>query len=353
MSQLAILGSLLPLPGLVNSSIYDYLKEKCDIAAALAQAKMNPTAMGAADQYFTVDQINAFIEDVFPITSKDNPAIALHAAEMLQPIQMGLLGQLMISSRTAKEALENFVKYKDLLMPFAEVNFEAVDDTTTLTISLDIPKEFKYICVHYEMIMAGMYTFICNAVDQHFPLLTAKFPYAAPVYIKEYERIFKAPLVFNHYRAEAVFKNTILNQSLHYKNRAYYSTFLALAEKRLKEFRQRHSLAFRIIKYMEENFNGGMITVEEIAQSLNISDRTLQRKLEEENTSFLELRDQFRHQMALKWLQDTSVNNIKMDELAVRLGFSHKSSFYNSFKRLQGDTPVKYRQHYLSNLPKE
>lgn len=79
----------------------------------------------------------------------------------------------------------------------------------------------------------------------------------------------------------------------------------------------------------------------EIAAALGMSDRTLQRRITEEGTSFRALIADARQEMSERLLSDASVS---VDEIAVLIGYRDTSSFYRGFKQARGTTPVVWRE---------
>lgn len=81
------------------------------------------------------------------------------------------------------------------------------------------------------------------------------------------------------------------------------------------------------------------ITLEDIAKELSCSTRTLQRKLHEEGTSFREMLEDTRRELALSYLGKV---RLSPKEVSFMLGFSEPSTFYRAFRRWTGHTPSKY-----------
>ena len=77
------------------------------------------------------------------------------------------------------------------------------------------------------------------------------------------------------------------------------------------------------------------------ASTLHMSSRTLQRALQQANTSFRQLVAECRHQLAQHYLTDASLS---LQQIAVQLGFEEQSSFQKAFKCWQGCSPGTFRQ---------
>jgi AraC-like DNA-binding protein len=77
-----------------------------------------------------------------------------------------------------------------------------------------------------------------------------------------------------------------------------------------------------------------------IARALATSPRSLQRRLFEAGTTFEELREQVRDELAIKYVQQS---NLRLAEISEILGYSQQSAFSRAFKRLRGVTPRQLR----------
>lgn len=82
-----------------------------------------------------------------------------------------------------------------------------------------------------------------------------------------------------------------------------------------------------------------MPSIEDVARKMNVSERTLQLKLKAENTSFREISDEVRRDIAIHHLKKGILN---VSEIAYLLGFSEVSSFSSAFKKWTGAAPSIY-----------
>lgn len=84
----------------------------------------------------------------------------------------------------------------------------------------------------------------------------------------------------------------------------------------------------------------GLPTLNEVADALALSPRTLSRRLAQEHLSFRQVVETLRYDLARHYLADP---DLPLAEIAFLLGFSDQSSFGTAFRRWTGDTPRKYR----------
>lgn len=78
-----------------------------------------------------------------------------------------------------------------------------------------------------------------------------------------------------------------------------------------------------------------------VAHHLHMGARTLQRRLRSEQTSYSDVLDRVRHQLANTWLRD---KRLSIEDISNRLGFSNRVGFTLAFNRWSGMTPAQYRQ---------
>ncbi|MCR8630142.1 AraC family transcriptional regulator [Paenibacillus radicis (ex Xue et al. 2023)] len=95
---------------------------------------------------------------------------------------------------------------------------------------------------------------------------------------------------------------------------------------------------------LKRSLTGGRLDIRAVASELGMSDRTLQRRLTDEGTTFNQLLTQARHEQAREYLADPKLD---IKEVAFLIGYEDQNSFYRAFRLWEGDTPAKWRSEYL------
>lgn len=108
----------------------------------------------------------------------------------------------------------------------------------------------------------------------------------------------------------------------------------------LLEKEQKQSVSSIVRRYMLQTIPGVNLSLKSAACDLNMSVRTLQRKLLAENTSYQAILDGVRKELANKYLEE----NISLVEISFLLGFESQSAFNKFFKKHFGKQPTQYRQ---------
>ncbi|MCY1522904.1 HTH-type transcriptional activator RhaR [compost metagenome] len=96
-------------------------------------------------------------------------------------------------------------------------------------------------------------------------------------------------------------------------------------------------------KLLRRQLPSGQVTIEQVAEQMKISPRSLQRYLHAEGTSFQKLLDQTRQSMATRYMRDSSVSLTQLSEL---LGYADLSAFSRAFSRWNGMSPQKWKQRH-------
>jgi AraC-like DNA-binding protein len=99
-------------------------------------------------------------------------------------------------------------------------------------------------------------------------------------------------------------------------------------------------ISARIRALLGEDFREDLPSFDELTGMLNMSPRTLRRRLEREGTSYQRIKDNARRDLAITLL---TRDRMTVSDVAERVGFSDPSAFHRSFKKWTGLSPGEYR----------
>jgi AraC-like DNA-binding protein len=99
-------------------------------------------------------------------------------------------------------------------------------------------------------------------------------------------------------------------------------------------------LSTKITAHLLANSYLGLPTLDELAANFHVSSRSLQRRLQEEGTSYQDVADEVRKSLALHYLQSRSH---PLKEVSYMLGYNELSAFSRAFKRWTGSSPARYQ----------
>lgn len=119
-------------------------------------------------------------------------------------------------------------------------------------------------------------------------------------------------------------------------NHAMWAILEPAFDKRMEDLTQEASFRDRVRACLLEMLASGHYSMTYVASKLAISNRTLQRRLMEEETTFQEVLDELREELARHYLFATDYTNA---EISFLLGYEEPNSFFRAFRTWTGQTP--------------
>ena len=161
-----------------------------------------------------------------------------------------------------------------------------------------------------------------------------------PGYRAEYERIFRAPVVFGSDRNALKVDEAMPGRRVSLVADFAGQLLVDHAEGQLADLEGSKSARGRAEAVMERMVRSGQPTMDGVAAALKISRQRLYRQLRAEGTSFEQVLDGLRHRLALEYLGERKAS---VNETAYLLGFSDPAAFSRAFKRWTGSSPKSVR----------
>jgi AraC-like DNA-binding protein len=166
-----------------------------------------------------------------------------------------------------------------------------------------------------------------------------RFRHRAPADTREHAALFRAPLEFGAAHTELELSRASLDTPLLHANETYRAIFQQQVERALARLPAQSGLATDVRAAAQAALSSGDCSLAATARVLGISARTMQRRLQAEGTSFAELVDALRREMAAAYLDQ----QVPVQEIAWLLGYAEPSAFHHAFKRWTGTTPEQAR----------
>lgn len=169
-----------------------------------------------------------------------------------------------------------------------------------------------------------------------------QFQHARPIDAARYDAFFGIPVEFDAAETAILLPAWTAALPLARQDPSLFAYLSRHAESLLARLPPRdESLADRVRKLVTETLRSGTMTMETIARRLALSERTLQRRLHDEGTTFAELVDETRRALAERYLHE---RQLAVYEVALLLGYSEPSAFVRAFRRWTGTTPLEFRE---------
>jgi len=111
-------------------------------------------------------------------------------------------------------------------------------------------------------------------------------------------------------------------------------------EQKLKAGRTKQSTREQVKWVLKRLLAGSRPDLVMVAKELGMGERTLQRRITDEGSTFRELLNETRQELVRQYLRD---NSVEITEAAFLLGYEDPNSFYRAFRSWEGKTPAEWR----------
>jgi AraC-like DNA-binding protein len=267
-----------------------------------------------------------------------NRDFGLAAANTFKPTAIGALGYSMMTAENLDAALSRCTNYIGSLTSATSARLIAAEDGKCFEIHFQHARLPEVRQVH-EFCSLFTLNFLRWITGQELHPLRIAFTHRSPNRPAIYRRLFRCPIFFDAECVSMQFSKAQLAIPLLTANDSLASIHDRFAEQRMQQFgvspytQKARRLIAKLLPDGEPSRN-------DIATRLNLTDRTLQRRLEEEGTQFSDILDDVRQNMAHIYLAN---ENISLHESACLLGFSGQSSFTRAINRWFNCTPRELR----------
>ena len=198
-----------------------------------------------------------------------------------------------------------------------------------------------------EWTLAAWVTGLRMYAGENYNPLQARFANARPNNTTEQDRVFRSPLGFDFPHTELILRTEDL-EIPHPTGEGDPSLVLMLEQHASGQIeRASHADPFLmdLRKELLARLDGKELALSDVAGGLGMSERTLQRKLQSYNSTFSELLESLRKEIAADLLRDIRIG---VKEISLKLGFSSTSAFYKAFHRWYKTTPAEFRRMLTS-----
>ena len=243
-----------------------------------------------------------------------------------------------MSSRNLRDGFTRLVRYQRIIGEGADLNFLPQPDGYALTLAIHgdrLPPARQ----SAEASLAYCLAFCRWMTGKPIRPREIRLQGPPPADLAPYQQVFQAPLKFNAEHYGLIFERADLEAPLPSANEALAQLHDRFAGEYLARFcssRVTHQARQVLCRLLPQ----GEPRREVVAQALHLSQRTLQRRLQEEGTSYQQLLDDTRRELAEQYLGQVDLTLL---EVAYLLGFADPSNFFRAFRRWFGETPGEYR----------
>ena len=170
--------------------------------------------------------------------------------------------------------------------------------------------------------------------------LAIKIGHAAPEWASVYEEQLGCPVAFSAEATEIHYDHGLLDDRPPLTNPVTLAMLRESCEALIRRTGDGSSTTGLVTRLIMER-PAPFPSMEAVAEASGLTTRTLRRRLADEGTTFSEIFDQVRRDLAEKYL---TAGHFTVEDIAELLGFTDASNFRQSFKRWTGSVPSEFRK---------
>lgn len=318
-----------------------FAAEGVDVDALLRDAGLDGEALNDPTGRFSIDDVSALWE--MAVARSGKTTLGLSKALALAYGNLGIVRYAMMSCPTLLGALGRLVRYMNVISNAA--TFSLTEDAGGYWFELGhlggerpVPRQ------RVEFGMLTMLTSCSWFTGRELTPLVVEFVYPVPADPQAHRQVFGCPLRFGGPANRALLRRADLMLPLSARDAAMAQLHEQLVDEELERL-EGASTSRQVRRILAAQLSSSQIRREQVAAALSISDRTLQRRLHAERTSFQQLLDDTRRELAQLYLRKprTSVKHV-----AELLGFEDQSNLFRACRRWFGESPAQYRARFAT-----
>jgi AraC-like DNA-binding protein len=335
----------LPMP----SAYFKFVLEHLGTTRALREAILEGTGLDAASVASLGEEItlgqqlrqNRNVSAVAP------PGFGLAIGARLGSVSHGVLGLGAVSAPTLRDALELLVRYGHVRDPSFGFRLRKLGRKVRIEIHerIDLLEEERV--PEIETFLLSLQAIMESILGRELEGTTVEIS-ARPAHADLYRRYFSGTVRFGSEVSALVVPESWLDHPSPFADPAVHRVAVLNLEAMAERLKGRRYTAALVEELMASAGPGGR-SLEEVAQKLAVSKRTLIRRLTEAGTTYRELRDARRRTLARELLSDTSLTAA---EIAYRLGYEDASNFGKACQRWFGRSPGALRKRPRGSRPR-
>lgn len=301
----------------------------------MGRAGLKRTSLGDPEHRISADRILNLLEDSAAQSGRDDFGVLL--GECRTFASLGPVSLLLCHERDLREVVNSMIEYRQLMNELLQLSLR--DDRTTAVLEWNLVPGLRS-TQGINLLATVAYRVLANGSGCNFAPDCIHFRQSEPRHVGTFKRAFGCALEFESSFDGMSFASAWLDRA---NERA--DPELAVHARRLLNLlpaiRRHDSLADRTRAIIPMIIANGHVRVEDVAGSLGLSIRTLQRQLIYEGHSFSTLLNETRRELAVRYLRDSGQSITSVAHLT---GYSALSSFTRWFISEFGTSPAAWRK---------
>lgn len=307
-----------------------------DVNALFAQVGLDPSILNDPQGRYPVSRMARLWK--LAVEATGDPCLALKAAVHVQPATFQSFGLAMMASRTLEDVLRRAARFSRIVSSAVDVVIE------------DTPRGVKEIICFLDgvpVVDEGIDLFMAATLKlgrlltgtQDMPLEIRLRRSGTPAMLREFREFFGCPVEFEADENALLIPHDWIRRPLPMSNPALARRSDRVVMEYLRRFDEAR-MTEKVRAELISRLSAGEPPRAEVATALGLGEKTLQRRLKDEGSSYQGILEETRRELAQDYLREPQAS---VCDVTFRLGFADQSSFTRAFKRWTGTSPGEFR----------
>lgn len=319
------------------SQLYHLAESKgVDTGDLLRRADIRREVIDSPDTRVATEKLAVIVESIWDHLQDESMGLSGHR---IPRGAFHMMGKLAIHEANLEDALTIGVRFYGMTTDAYRMVLEVEGSVATLKFYMSHP-EMDPQHLFAESNLMAWHRFASWLISENVALNEVYFDYPKPDHVAEYAYLFPGQHIFSASFQGFSFDSRFLRREI--KQSA--ASLKAFVKRGPMEFFIQPKTDFNVSsdlqRLLKKNLSEGFPRIEDAADSLHMTKRTLIRKLKEEGTSYQQLKDLVRRDRAIYLL---TCRTMPLSEIATAVGLSDSAVFARAFKTWTGVSPREYR----------
>ena len=269
---------------------------------------------------------------------EQRPGLGLRIAEGIGPHHFGVLGHVALACATLGEALQRLERFHASVYDANPAEVRSGPDGVAVEWGVARGRPGALVG---ETAIASLVQLARNLTGRYWPVREVCFVNPPPTQVQPYLDFFGGDVRFDAACTRIVLDAAVLGLPMRQADPALLAVLDQEAEALLAEVSRVPAVVDAWRRTLVPLIREGRTTLAALAEAHHTSERSLQRRLAEQGTSFQQLLDDTRRHLAEAHL---TRDRLDVTEIALLLGYSEQSAFTRAFRHWTGLPPVQWRR---------
>jgi AraC-like DNA-binding protein len=310
---------------------------RVDIGDILAAHGVDATRLAETDGRVP-HQLGVALWEELPHRAGDE-AFGLRLAQRLPRGAYGVLDYAMSNATTLGDSYRIFMRYQRLIhdaTPFELI----IEGSLARLVHVwrgpgKLPRHLNEFLIASLLVRGRMY------LHEDWAPLAVSLPHGRPASAREHQRLFRVPVQFGQPISELTLDRHLLDRRLPAADAGLMDVLDRYVQVLMGQVPAREDFIGQVQRSLLKSLSSGVPEAAVTARGLGMSKRSFFRLLQQHGTSYQQVVEQLRRDLAMRHLVE---GQLALAEIAFMLGYSEVSAFHRAFRRWTGQSPAEYRR---------